>query len=305
MGKIPKHQPTRLKYIPIAPTPPHPDTDLVLHLRDGQKLDKLSYVKLSEEHDVAWSGLRRYGNGQTYHLDELSLQFVMESMDLYNKASGSTRPNREYQKMVNQQKLLQTSNNVTTSSLLSLPTSESAIAEESGPFAIHKSDLVPITRQAKAASREGAPLVSSPAPIRFPPSTGLDSTVLWDTINNRPTVPRNTGPRRQALYAPSNQLYTPYIPSQIQQTARSQPYRSLDINERSRLLPTHHSASTPTPAFPSKKIIYIFILVATLFALPAIVQWWRGDPGTMLSWVVEKTAGLKVFAGLRRRVLAL
>ena len=307
MEKIPKHQPTRLKYIPIAPTPPHPDTDLVLHLQGGQKLDKLSYVQLSEEHDVAWSGLRHYGYGngaQTYHMDDLSLQFVTESMDLYKEALESRRPQRAYQKMVNQQKLLQTSDNAASSSSLSLPTASGVIGEEFEPFAIHKPDPMPVIKRTKPVFIEDAPLATSPAPIRFPPSTLSDNTIPWDTTHDRHILPQYTGSRPQALYAPANQHYTPYIPSQIQQVARSQPYLSLDINERSRLLPTHHSASRAAPVFPSKKIIYVFLFFAMLFALPAIVQWWRGDLGTVLNWVVRKTAGLKAFAALRRRVLA-
>ena len=305
MEKIPKHQPTRLKYIPIAPTPPHPDTDLVLHLQGGQKLDKLSYVKLSEEHDVAWSGLRHYGNGaQKYHMDELSLQCVTESMDLYNEALESKHPQKAYRKMVNQQKLLQTSDNAASSSSLSLPTTSGASAEGPEPFATHKPDPMPVIKKTKPVFIEDAPLAISPAPIRFPPSTVSDNTIPWETTHDRHTVPQYISSRPQALYAPSNQRYTPYIPSQVQQVARSQPYLPLDINESSRLLPTHHSASTPAPAFPRRKIIYVFLFFATLFALPAIVQWWRGDFRTMLSWAVRKTAGLKAFAALRRRVLA-
>jgi len=80
------HQSRRSWYLPISPTPPHPDATSkkgkkrfpTLELSDNAVLRWDSYVNLRDVYKIDWSYLRPYGNTETqYHQD---YRFHRESM---------------------------------------------------------------------------------------------------------------------------------------------------------------------------------------------------------------------------------
>ena len=79
MEKFPHSGSLRSDYLPISPNAPHPDTGSLLGMRNGSKLRKLSYVKLTPMHLVGRDELRPYAYcNRTYHLDEGSRNLVMK-----------------------------------------------------------------------------------------------------------------------------------------------------------------------------------------------------------------------------------
>lgn len=74
--KYPNGAKVRAEYLPIHPSPPHPDTREVLHLRDGMTLRKNSYLKISVQHTVRLDSLRPYDRSRPaeYYLEVTSYQ---------------------------------------------------------------------------------------------------------------------------------------------------------------------------------------------------------------------------------------
>ena len=80
------HQSRRSWYLPISPTPPHPDATSkkakkrfpTLELADNAVLRWDSYVNMRDVYKIEWSYLRRYGNPDTPYVQ--SYRFQRESM---------------------------------------------------------------------------------------------------------------------------------------------------------------------------------------------------------------------------------
>lgn len=74
--KYPNGAKVRAEYLPIHPSPPHPDTREILHLRDGMTLRKNSYLKISVQHTVRFDTLRPYDRTRPaeYYLEATSYQ---------------------------------------------------------------------------------------------------------------------------------------------------------------------------------------------------------------------------------------
>lgn len=74
--KYPNGAKVRAEYLPIHPSPPHPDTREILHLRDGMTLRKKSYLKISVQHTVRFDTLRPYDRTRPadYFLEATSYQ---------------------------------------------------------------------------------------------------------------------------------------------------------------------------------------------------------------------------------------
>jgi hypothetical protein len=67
--------------IPLHPRPPHPDHGALLHLKNGKKLKKDSYVKAGEVVAVELKYLKHFsdgGSGQRFELTRQSLDKVRE-----------------------------------------------------------------------------------------------------------------------------------------------------------------------------------------------------------------------------------
>lgn len=62
--KYPDNKARRMGYLPIVPSPAHPDNGILLHLEDGQELRRASYVNTKNHHTVAIRSLRPYYRNQ-------------------------------------------------------------------------------------------------------------------------------------------------------------------------------------------------------------------------------------------------
>ncbi|CCC13713.1 hypothetical protein SMACR_08216 [Sordaria macrospora] len=67
-------------FLPIDPSPPHPDNNIQLKLDHGVTLRKNSYVKTEEQRKILFSHLRNYErhNNKVYALTKASYQIVVE-----------------------------------------------------------------------------------------------------------------------------------------------------------------------------------------------------------------------------------
>ncbi|KAF2759838.1 hypothetical protein EJ05DRAFT_499029 [Pseudovirgaria hyperparasitica] len=74
----------RAQYLPIHPSPPHPDTKELLYLSPGPPLRKASYIGLSKRHQVPTSALVHYDRKTKakYRLTPQSWKLLLEKLDL-------------------------------------------------------------------------------------------------------------------------------------------------------------------------------------------------------------------------------
>ncbi|KAK0720146.1 hypothetical protein B0H67DRAFT_552377 [Lasiosphaeris hirsuta] len=58
--KHPDNHARRSNYLPIAPSPPHPDNGIILKLKQNARLQKNSYISTETQHTINFSALRAY-----------------------------------------------------------------------------------------------------------------------------------------------------------------------------------------------------------------------------------------------------
>jgi hypothetical protein len=76
----------RRRQLPVSPAEPHPDHGMLLHLHDGRKMHKNTYVNTYSRYEVHFEHLERYQGGLHYFTEEC-LQTIIEM-------SGFTAPSR-------------------------------------------------------------------------------------------------------------------------------------------------------------------------------------------------------------------
>ncbi|KAI4116644.1 MAG: hypothetical protein LQ345_002976 [Seirophora villosa] len=89
---FPFHNETvRAAHLPIHPCDPHPDTGILLFLREGMELRKRSWVKIDRVAEVGWNMLGVYeldgdGREREFVLDDESWELLEDAMRAWNKA---------------------------------------------------------------------------------------------------------------------------------------------------------------------------------------------------------------------------
>lgn len=85
----------RAAHVPIWPCDPHPDTGLLLFLRNGTELRKKSYVKIDRMFEVSWEMLGAYdGTGRDIILTHDSLEVLEDAMKTWNEEGDEDRESR-------------------------------------------------------------------------------------------------------------------------------------------------------------------------------------------------------------------
>ncbi len=90
-----RNQLVRAAHVPIWPCDPHPDTDLLLFLRNGTELRKNSYVKTDQMFEVSWEMLGAYDETEReIMLTHDSLEVVEDAMKTWKKDRDEEKESR-------------------------------------------------------------------------------------------------------------------------------------------------------------------------------------------------------------------